>query len=114
MINDEDILNIKYKICDNLEYEVDNNRFVTVLEKQDHRIQRFFRKLKFRIPQYKRVVFDEYCSEVFIQLDGTKTVKEVGESLEAKYGEKVHPLYERLLVFLNHIDEDYKYIKRIN
>ncbi|HHD2751326.1 TPA: PqqD family peptide modification chaperone [Clostridium perfringens] len=112
MDNDE-ILNMRFKICDNIEYEVDENGIVTVLEKQDHKIQRFFRKLKVKIPMYKRIAFDEYSSEVFLQIDGNKTVKEIGEELEAKFGDKVQPLYERLLVFLNHIYINCKYIERI-
>ncbi|ELC8441136.1 PqqD family peptide modification chaperone [Clostridium perfringens] len=112
MDNDE-ILNMRFKICDNIEYEVDENGIVTVLEKQDHKIQRFFRKLKVKIPMYKKIAFDEYSSEVFLQIDGNKTVKEIGEELEAKFGDKVQPLYERLLVFLNHIYINCKYIERI-
>ena len=29
----------------------------------------------------------------FLQIDGHKTVREIGEALEAKFGEKVQPLY---------------------
>lgn len=112
MDNDE-ILNMRFRICDNIEYEVDENGIVTILEKQDHKIQRFFRKLKVKIPMYKKITFDEYSSEVFLQINGTNTVKEIGEDLEKKFGEKVQPLYERLLVFLNHIYINCKYIERI-
>ncbi len=112
-MNDDEILNIRFRICDNVEYKVDEDRRVTVFEKQDHRIQRFFRRLKFKIPMYKEITLDEYSSEVFMQIDGSKTVKEIGENLEVKFGEKVQPLYERLLVFLNHIYVNYDYIKRI-
>ncbi|NRW00481.1 hypothetical protein DFH65_001171 [Clostridium beijerinckii] len=41
-------------------------------------------------------------------------MKDIGESLEAKYGDKVHPLYERLLLFLNHIDVNCHYIEKVN
>ncbi|EGT3617552.1 PqqD family peptide modification chaperone [Clostridium perfringens] len=112
MDNDE-ILNMRFRICDNIEYEVDENGIVTILEKQDHKIQRFFRKLKVKIPMYKKITFDEYSSEVFLQINRTNTVKEIGEDLEKKFGEKVQPLYERLLVFLNHIYINCKYIERI-
>lgn len=112
MDNDE-ILNMRFRICDNIEYEVDENGIVTILEKQDHKIQRFFRKLKIKIPMYKKITFDEYSSEVFLQINGTNTVKEIGEDLEKKFGEKVQPLYERLLVFLNHIYLNCKYIEKI-
>jgi hypothetical protein len=94
--NNVDVLNIIYKISDDLEFEVDQDNIVTILEKQDHKFQKFFRKLKLRIPEYKR------------------TVREIGENLEVKFGDKVHPLYERLLMFLNHIDVNCHYIKKVN
>ena len=114
MKNNEEILNLKFRICDNVEYKVDDNGIVTVLEKQDHKIQKFFRKLKFKIPLYKEITLDEISSEVFLQIDGDKTVKEIGDNLEKKYGEKVNPLYERLLIFLNHIYINCEYIEKIN
>ena len=52
MKDNEDVLNLKFRICDNVEYKIDDNGRVTIFEKQDHRIQSFFRKLKFRIPLY--------------------------------------------------------------
>ncbi|MBU5484268.1 PqqD family protein [Clostridium sp. MSJ-11] len=112
--NNEEILSIIFKISDSLEYEVDKDNIVTILEKQDHKIQNFFRKFKFRIPEYKRISIDEYGSYVFLQINGKKTVKDIGENLEAKYGDKAHPLYERLLLFLNHIDVNCHYIEKTN
>ena len=114
MESNEEVLNLKFKVCDNIEYKVVENRIVTILEKQDHKIQRFFRKLKFKIPLYKEIDFDEISSEVFLQIDGDKTVKEIGDNLEKKYGEKVNPLYERLLIFLNHIYINCEYIEKID
>lgn len=113
MENNEEILSLKFKICDNLQYEVNDNGIVTIFEKQDHKIQKFFRKLRFKIPLYKKIALDEISSEVFLLIDGKRTVKEIGENLEMKYGDKVNPLYERLLVFLNHIHINCKYIERV-
>ena len=114
MKDNEEILSLKFRICDNVEYKVDDNGIVTVLEKQDHKIQKFFRKLKFKIPLYKEITLDEISSEVFLKIDGDKTVKEIGDNLEKKYGEKVNPLYERLLIFLNHIYINCEYIEKID
>ena len=114
MKDNEEILNLKFRICDSINYKVDDNGIVTVLEKQDHKIQKFFRKLRFKIPLYKEITFDEISSEVFTQIDGIKTVKEIGEYLEVKFGDKVNPLYERLLVFLNHIYVNCNYIEKID
>lgn len=114
MKNNDDVLNIVFKIRNSVEYEVNKEGIVTILEKQDHKIQKFFRKLKFKIPMYKKITLDKYSSVVFLQIDGNKTVREIGVNLENKFGDKVHPLYERLLLFLNHIDVNCKYIKKIS
>ena len=114
MENNKDVLNIIFKVCDNIEYDVNEVGIVTILEKQDHKIQNFFRKLKFKIPMYKKIELDEFSSAVFLEIDGKKTVEEIGKKLEAKFGEKVKPTYERLLVFLNHIDTNCKYIEKTN
>lgn len=113
MNNNEEILNIIFKICDDIEYKINEDKIVTIFEKQDHSIQNFFRRLRFRIPMYRQIVLDEYCSAVFMQIDGQKTIQEIGQNLDRKFGERVYPLYERLLVFLNHIDIDCKYIEKI-
>lgn len=41
MSKSNDVLDIVFKITDGLEYEVAENRVVTILEKQDHKIQKF-------------------------------------------------------------------------
>ncbi len=112
--NNEEVLNIIFKISDDLEYEVDMDNIVTILKKQDHTVQKFFRKLKFKIPEYTKKTLDEYGSYLFLQIDGKKTVKDIGENLEAKYGDKVYPLYERLLLFLNYINAHCHYIEKTN
>ena len=112
MKDNEDVLNLKFRICDNVEYKIDDNWRVTIFENQDHRIQRFFRKLKFRIPLYKEIEFDEISSAVFLDIDGNKTVKQIGEDLVKRFGDKVEPLYERLLIFINHIYINCKYIEK--
>ncbi|MDU4882466.1 PqqD family peptide modification chaperone [Clostridium sp.] len=114
MKDNEEILNLKFRICDSINYKIDDNGIVTVLEKQDHKIQKFFRKLRFKIPLYKEITLDEISSEVFTQIDGIKTVKEIGEYLEVRFGDKVNPLYERLLTFLNHIYVNCNYIEKID
>ena len=111
-MNKEEALKLVFKISNSIDYEVDD-KTVTILEKQDHAIQKFFRKLKFKIPFYKRVKLDKYGSFIFLQIDGRKTVEEIGKSLEHEYGEKTHPLYERLLMYLNHIDVNCNYIERV-
>ena len=112
MKNNEEVLNIVFKLRNGIEYEVNEDGIVTVFEKQNHKIQKMFRKIKFKIPMYKKITLDQYGSAVFLLIDGKRTVKEIGESLQVKFGEEVHPLYERLLLFLNHIDVNCEYIEK--
>lgn len=114
MKNNEEVLNLVFKKSENVEYEVSSDGIVTILEKQDHKVQNFFRKLKFKIPMYKKMELDEYGSFIFLQIDGKKNVEELGIKLEEKYGEGSQPLYERLLLFLNHIDVNCHYIEKID
>lgn len=114
MKNNEEVLNLVFKKSEKIEYEVSSDGIVTILEKQDHKVQNFFRKLKFKIPMYKKMELDEYGSFIFLQIDGKKNVEELGIKLEEKYGEESHPLYERILLFLNHIDVNCHYIEKID
>ena len=102
-----------YQIRDDLEYKVDEKNIVTIIKRQDHWVQRFFRKLRFKIPEVTYIKLDAYSSFIFLNIDGNRTVKEIGEIMDEKYGEEAKPLYERLLLFLNHIEVNAKYIVRI-
>lgn len=55
MKNNDEVLSIIYNICNDTKYEVGKYGIVTIFEKQDHKVQRFFRKLKFKIPMYKKL-----------------------------------------------------------
>lgn len=111
-VSNEDILNIVYDKKPEIKYEVDDDNIVTILIPQEHKIQKAFRKLKANIPEYRRLKFDEKTSFIFLQLDGNKTVKVLGELLKEEYGDDVEPLYERLLLLLNHLCINEKFIIR--
>jgi hypothetical protein len=113
MKSNEEVLNLVYQIRDDLEYEVDEKNIVTIIKRQDHWVQRFFRKLRFKIPEVTYIKLDAYSSFIFLNIDSNRTVKEIGEIMDEKYGEEAKPLYERLLLFLNHIEVNAKYIVRI-
>lgn len=108
----DDVLNIVYLVNDDLEYEVDSRGIVTILKRQDHKIQKALRCLKAKIPEYTKIELDEKSSFVFQAIDGKKTIKEIGELVDQKFNEQAYPLYENLLLFLNHIEVNSKYISK--
>ncbi|MFA4647770.1 PqqD family protein [Pyrococcus kukulkanii] len=50
--------------------------------------------------KYRRIELDEIGAEVWMLCDGKKKVREIGEILERKFGERVKPTNERLVTFL--------------
>ncbi len=114
MESNEEVLGLIFKVNEDLLYEVSDQGLVTILIKQEHWIQRSIRRIGFNIPMYKRTTFDAYASFVFLQIDGVRNVQEIGALLEEKYVETSEYLYERLLLFLNHIEVNDQYIHAIN
>ncbi|WP_048055390.1 PqqD family protein [Pyrococcus sp. NA2] len=50
--------------------------------------------------KYRRIELDEVGAYVWELCDGKRTVREIGVMLKDKFGEKVEPLYERLITFM--------------
>ena len=69
---------------------------------------RAFQKL-FKKPKISYVHLDELGSFVWPLIDGEKTVLEIGQSVEAEFGEKANPLYERLIKYFE-ILKSYHYV----
>ena len=53
----------------------------------------------FKKPKTSYIHLDEFGSFVWQQIDGEKDITHIGEAVEAKFGEKAHPLYERLVKY---------------
>ena len=61
-----------------------------------HRIaQKFFKK-----PRYSFIKLDEYGSCVWQQIDGEKTIYEIGQILKSQHKKAANQLYERLAKFM--------------
>lgn len=82
----------------NHEWRESENRAVILIPKfGDHFLGRWL-KAKMKSPNYK-LNLDEIGSFVWKHCDGTKTVEDIGQELEAEFGEKVAPVYDRLNLF---------------
>lgn len=71
-----------------------------VLIPQDHKIQKLFRKLRFKIPEYKKLKLDKYGYLVIIGIQENKTFSEICQSLEKNFGEEIKPTEEKLGLFI--------------
>ncbi len=74
-----------------------------------HKIaQKFFKK-----PRYSFIKLDEYGSCVWQQIDGEKTIYEIGQILKSQHKKAANQLYERLAKFMGILEHN-KYIIFVN
>lgn len=93
----------------NHDFEVNKNGLVNVF------VPKFKNKMliKFLIPKMKspfiKIKLDEFGSEVWQLIDGSKKVLEISEKLLEKFGDRIQPVNERLTKFLTQLYH-YKFI----
>ena len=54
----------------------------------------------FKKPKYSYIEQDEFGSFVWEQMDGKKTIYEIGTLVKERFGDKAEPLYERLSQYI--------------
>lgn len=91
-----------------IEWSKDEKSVVT-LEIVNKGIFNFIAQKLFKRPKISYVHLDEMGSFIWPFLDGDKNIIELGKIVEAEFGEKANPLYERLATFFR-ILESYKFI----
>ena len=67
---------------------------------------------RMKSPNYK-IKLDDIGSFIWDLCDGKRSVKEIGEKMEEKFGDKVEPLYDRLRIFFLHLEKN-RFITFIN
>ncbi|MDR2832161.1 MAG: PqqD family protein [Streptococcaceae bacterium] len=87
---------------------------IRVIKEQNRKPQQMMRKIGIKIPKRSYLELDDFGTFVFKQLDGVKTVKEIGELLAKHNEESATHLYERLLIYLYHLEVNEKWIELIN
>ncbi|MBE6772304.1 MAG: PqqD family protein [Ruminococcaceae bacterium] len=80
------------------------------LEMENTGIMNRIAQILFRKPKMTFVHLDELGSFVWQKIDGKKSVADIALEVDKFFGENSHPLYERLTVFFN-ILENYKFIQ---
>lgn len=108
----DELLRRVYRLREGLHYEV-RDGIVFVITEQNAWIQRVLRKIHYKIPETSEMELDKYGSFILQQVDGQRTVKEIGENLGAAIEEANNQLYDRLLVYLNHLEKNEKYIELV-
>ena len=88
---------------ENIAWKQDENGLVTLEIKNKGIANRIAQKL-LKKPKISYIHLDENGSFVWQIMDGEKNIVELGKEVEAKFGEKANPLYERLAKFFQILD----------
>ena len=78
-----------------LAYKLDDKEIVTLEKENTGIVNRIFQKL-FKKPKVSYIHLDEFGSFVWRITDGESDIIAIGEKVQEHFGEKAHPLYERL------------------
>lgn len=106
-------LSTVYEIRPDIHFRVEKGHVVVITE-QNHWFQRFLRKIFFKIPKQSEMKLDDYGSFIFQGIDGKTSVSELGEKLVEEYEEAGDKLYERLFLYLHHLEEGEHWIRKTN
>ncbi|MBO5409661.1 MAG: PqqD family protein [Clostridia bacterium] len=89
-------------------WSADEKGIVTLEIENKGAMNRIAQKL-LKKPKISYIHLDENGSYVWQLIDGKKSITELGKDVDAHFGEKAHPLYERLAQFFKVLDS-YKFI----
>ncbi len=90
-------------------WSADENGLVTLDIENKGMMNRIAQKL-LKKPKVSHIHLDEIGSFVWPMIDGTKTIMEMGEPMEAHFGDRAKPTFERLAKFFK-ILESYGFVE---
>ena len=84
-----------------IEWEENDDNTVTIIKPKFQNVL----LVKFLLPllKYKnfKIQLDDFGSWVWLQIDGKKTVLQIGDIMLQEFGDKAEPVYQRLGLFIN-------------
>lgn len=90
-------------------FSVDQEKNVT-LQIENKGVFNFLAQKLFKKPRISYIHLDEMGSFIWLLIDGENTIERIGKDVEAHFGEKANPLYERLAKYFE-ILKNYKFIE---
>ena len=94
---------------EHIQWSADEDGIVTLDIENSGLFNRVAQKL-FKKPKVSHIHLDEMGSFVWPLLDEEKNIIELGKLVEAEFGEKANPLYERLAKYFQILDS-YQFIE---
>lgn len=86
-----------------IEWKKKNGRVILIFH-HNKLIEKFIR-IFVKKPETTTLELDEMGSAVWNLIDGKKNIYEIGQIMKDKFGDKVEPLYERLIMFIRYLNK---------
>ncbi len=83
-------------------YEVKQGKVYLIFH-HDKPLEKFTRWLV-KKPSVSDLELDELGSEVWLLIDGQKTIYDIGQELYNKFGSKCEPIYDRLILYIRYLN----------
>ncbi len=112
LVISEEYLDLVPSHPETLRWSADEDGIVT-FEIENKGIMKRITQVLFFKPKVSYVHLDKFGSFVWQQIDGKRTITDIGELVEAKFGEEAHPLRERLGTYFK-ILESYNFVRFAN
>lgn len=100
---DENYLDIIPVRSDKHKWEADSEGNVTVFVAHNGLFDKLAQKLLHR-PKVTQVHLEETGSFVWLQIDGKRSIFEIGSLIKKQFGEKAEPLYPRLAQYISALE----------
>lgn len=83
-----------------IRWDTDDSGLVTLYIENRKLMQRITQKL-LKKPKVSQVHLESYGSFIWQQIDGKRTIWDIASLADEKFGEELHPLYERIISYFN-------------
>lgn len=72
---------------------------MVVIDQEHKGFYNFLAQKIFHTPRISKVKLDDFGSFVWLQMDGSRTIYDIGKLVSNEFGKDAEPLYERLIKF---------------
>lgn len=104
MQNKDNFLDYVFSIKDDLTWTLkESGEVIVAMENKGFTnkiAQKFFKK-----PEVSYITLEGMGSFIFTCIDGKRSVYDIGNLVHDKFGDEAEPLYERLSVYMKHLEQ---------
>lgn len=99
-IKKENYLDYVPRRSQKIQWKQQEDGLIRLIVPRDSLVDRIVRKLFFT-PESFKIDLDKLGSFIWKQIDGQKTIYQIGQLLKEEFKEEAEPLYERLIQYMN-------------